>query len=103
MQAIWTHLVARTEFPQQGQTYLRLLDGFVRRRCGIAVVTACARDRDTVMLVSCNENIGQVIFENKIQQFFAGMRTSPTVLGVMLHNQAMGFRNLFKAFVVVQI
>ena len=74
-----------------------------RRRCGIAVVTACARDRDTVMLVSCNENIGQVIFENKIQQFFAGMRTSPTVLGVMLHNQAMGFRNLFKAFVVVQI
>ena len=91
-------MVARTEFPQQGQTYLRLLNGF-----GIAVVTACARDRDTVMFVACNENIGQVIFKDKIQQFFAGMRTSPTVLGVMLHNQAMGFRNLFKAFVVVQI
>lgn len=24
--AIWTHFVARTELPQQGQTYLRLLD-----------------------------------------------------------------------------
>ena len=26
IQAIWTHFVALTEFPQQGQTYLRLLD-----------------------------------------------------------------------------
>lgn len=26
MQAIWTHFVARTLLPQQGQTYLRLLD-----------------------------------------------------------------------------
>ena len=26
IQAIWTHFVALTEFPQQGQIYLRLLD-----------------------------------------------------------------------------
>ena len=38
-----------------------------RRRCGIAVVTACTGDRDAVMLVACNKNIGQVIFEDEIQ------------------------------------
>ena len=38
-----------------------------RRRCEVAVVAACARDRDAVMLVACNENIGQVIFEDEIQ------------------------------------
>ena len=38
-----------------------------RRRCGIAVVTACTGNRDSVMLVPCDENIGQVIFEDEIQ------------------------------------
>ena len=38
-----------------------------RRRCGIAVVTACARGRDAVMFVACNENIGQAIFEDEVQ------------------------------------
>lgn len=66
-------------------------------------MTACAGDRNTVMFVACDENIGQVIFKDKVQQFFAGMCDCPTIFGVMLHNQAMGFRNLFEAFVVVGI
>ena len=28
-----------------------------RRRCGIAVVTACARDRDTIELVPGNKDV----------------------------------------------
>ena len=74
-----------------------------RRRCGIAVVTASAGDRDSVMLVACYQNIRQVIYKDKIQQFFAGMCDSPTIFGVMLHNQAMGLCNLLEAFVVVGI
>ena len=63
--------------------------GWLRRwRCGIAVVIASAGNRDSVMLIACNENIGQVIFKDKIQQFFAWVRNSPTIFGVMLHNQA---------------
>ena len=38
-----------------------------RRRCGVAIMAACARDRDTVMFVACYQNIGQVIFEDEIQ------------------------------------
>jgi hypothetical protein len=55
------------------------------------------------MLVACYQNIRQVIYKDKIQQFFAGMCDCPTIFGVMLHNQAMGFCNLLKAFVVVGI
>ena len=38
------------------------------------------------MFVACNENIRQVIYKDKIQQFFAGMCDCPTIFGVMLHN-----------------
>ena len=55
------------------------------------------------MLVACYQNIRQVIYKDKIQQFFAGMCDSPTIFGVMLHNQAMGLCNLLEAFVVVGI
>ena len=66
-------------------------------------MTACTGDRDSVMLIPGDKNVGQVIFKDEIQQFFAGMRDCPTILRVMLHNQTVGFRNLLEAFVVIGI
>ena len=57
-----------------------------RRRCGISAMTACAGDRDTVMLIPGDKNVSQVIFEDKVQQFLAGVRDCPTILRVMLYN-----------------
>ena len=64
-------------------------------------VSASAGDRDSVEVVSGNQNIGQSVFQNEVQQVIAGVSDSPTIFGVMLHNEAMRFSNRFEAFVVV--
>ena len=68
-----------------------------------AAVSASTGDRDSVEVVSGNQDIRQSSFQNEVQQVIAGVSDSPTIFGVMLHNEAMRFGNGFEALVVVQI
>ena len=66
-------------------------------------MSASTGDRDSVVVVPGNQNVGQSGFQNEVQQVIAGMGDSPAIFGVMLDNQAMRLSNGFEALVVVQI
>ena len=68
-----------------------------------AAVSASTGDRDSVVVVPGNQNVGQSGFQNEVQKVIAGMGDSPAIFGVMLDNQTMRFSNGFEALVMVQI
>ena len=68
-----------------------------------AAVSASTGDRDSVVVVPGNQNIGQSSFQNEVQQVIAGVSNSPTIFRVVFYNQTMGFSNGFEALVMVQI
>ena len=74
-----------------------------RRRCGIAVVTACARDRDTIKLIPGDKNVWKFIFKHKVQQFIRWRCQRPAIFFMVGHIQSMGFGNLLETLVVVCI
>ena len=68
-----------------------------------AAVSASTGDRDSVVVVPGNQNIGQSGFQNEVQQVIAGMGDGPAVFRVVLYNKSMRFCNGFEALVVVQV
>ena len=68
-----------------------------------AAVSASTGDRDSVVVVPGNQNVGQSGFQNEVQQVIAGMGDSPAIFRVVLHNQTMRFSNGFEALIVVQV
>ena len=66
-------------------------------------MSASTGDRDSVEVVSGNQDIRQSSFQNEVQQVIAGMGDGPTIFRVVFYNQTMGFSNGFEALVMVQI
>lgn len=64
-------------------------------------VGACAGDRNPMVFVSSDENVCQTVFQNEVQQIIAGTGEGPTVFGMVLDNQSMGFRLSLKPLVVI--
>ena len=56
-----------------------------------AAVSASTGDRDSVVVVPGNQNIGQSGFQNEVQQVITGAGDSPPIFRIMIHNQAMRF------------
>lgn len=73
-----------------------------RERWGIAV-RSCSCNRYAVELIAGDEDIAQIVFEHKGQQFIVWLSDGPAVFFVMAHRQTMALGNLLEALIVVGI
>ena len=53
------------------------------------------------VLVAVDENVAQIVVQTELQETVAGACDGETVLGVMIHNQTMGFCTVPEFAVVV--
>ncbi|OKZ72883.1 MAG: hypothetical protein BHV88_00835 [Clostridiales bacterium 41_12_two_minus] len=80
--------------------------GFLHWRSGsgrgiTAAVRPCAPYRNSIVLISVDEDIGQVVLQNEVQKLFSRTGDSPAILGVVVDMQSMSFGTGFEAGIVI--
>ena len=66
-------------------------------------MSASSTNLKTSELVSVNQNVGQVIFQNELQKLVAGAGDCPSILVMVIDNQTMSFGSIPELAVVVGV
>ena len=66
-------------------------------------MSASSTNLKTSKLISVNQNVGQVVFQNELQKLVAGAGDCPAILLMVINNQTMGFRSIPELAVMVGI
>ena len=62
-----------------------------------------SRDRNTVELVACDENVRQLVLQDELNEVIARRGQRPAVFLVMLHDKTVALCNFLEAFIVVGV
>ena len=68
-----------------------------------STVGSCSSNLETTELIAIQENVCQVILQNHFEKLVAGAGDRPSILVMVIHNQAMGFGCVPELSVVVGV